>query len=310
MDHKIYLTDPGIFKKGSKFYYHKNSRKVVEPQILERIGKIYTPPAWKNVWYSSNKKCHVLAHGIDNNGKKQYILSDNWINNSRYEKYNRMKMFMRDIKNFKRVIKLESFNYSKETLIKLLFNLMLDLHIRVGNEIYASTNGSYGLTTLRQRHLINHYQFKFIGKSNKLHVIKIPECYNNFLKHYKKNNSDRPLFVYKENNVKKVVSSDDLNDYLKQNMGKEYTCKDFRTYSANILFIKAFLKNSRNEKPSKKIILKSIDSTAQQLGHSRNISRKSYISNNLLDYCYDYFDSASGMSPDVLATKVWESDSC
>lgn len=307
MDHKIYLTDPGIFKKGSKFYYHKSSRQVVEPETLERLGKIYIPPAWKNVWYSSNKKCHVLAHGIDNNGKKQYVLSNDWINNSRYEKYNRMKTFMRDIKRFKKIIKLtEKFNYSKETLIKLLFNLLLDTHIRVGNEIYASTNGSYGLTTLRQRHLINHYQFEFIGKSNKLHNITIPECYNTFLKHYKLNNGNGPLFFYKENDLKKIISSDDLNDYLKQNMGNEYTCKDFRTYSANVLFIKAFLKNSRNQKQSKKIILESIDSTAQQLGHSRNISRKSYISNNLLDYCYDYFDSASGMKPDVLATKVWE----
>jgi DNA topoisomerase-1 len=307
MDHKIYLTDPGIFKKGSKFYYHKSSRQVVEPEMLERLGKIYIPPAWKNVWYSSNKKCHVLAHGIDNNGKKQYVLSNDWINNSRYEKYNRMKTFMRDIKQFKRRIKLtEKFNYSKETLIKLLFNLMLDTHIRVGNEIYASTNGSYGLTTLRQRHLIGNYQFEFIGKSNKLHNITIPEYYNTFLKHYKLNNGNGPLFFYKENDLKKIINSDDLNDYLKRNMGKEYTCKDFRTYSANILFIKSFLKNSQNEKQSKKIILKSIDSTAQQLGHSRNISRKSYISNNLLDYCYDYFESASGMRPEVLATKVWE----
>ena len=89
-------------------------------------------------------------------------------------------------------------------------------------------------------------------------------------------------------------------------MGNEYTCKDFRTYSANILFIKAFLKNAKDNQKSKKIILKSIDNVAQHLGHTRNISRKSYISTNLLDYCYDSFETASQLSPDELVCKIWE----
>jgi DNA topoisomerase-1 len=90
-------------------------------------------------------------------------------------------------------------------------------------------------------------------------------------------------------------------------MGDEYTCKDFRTYSANILFIKAFLKNAKNQqqKKVKAIVLESIDSTAEQLGHTRNISRKSYISNNLLDYCTDHFSSASACDPEQLVKFVW-----
>jgi DNA topoisomerase-1 len=302
MDHKLYLSDKGIFKKNNKFYYFKSGAVVTDTLTLDRLKKVYVPPAWKSVWYASNKNCHVQVRGVDISGKKQYILSEKWINNARYTKYKRMKCFVKDLKVFKKKIKLGKYNTSKEFLIFLLFNLLIDLHIRVGNEIYAETNGSYGLTTLRQKHF-NNNQLSFLGKSNINHTLDIPEKYQVYFKHFKKTNGNGPLFFYNE---KKVITSDELNTYLKEHMGNDYTCKDFRTYSANILFIKAFLKNAKNQHKSKKIILKSIDSTAEHLGHTRNISRKSYISNNLLDYCYDSFETASELSPDELLCKVWE----
>jgi DNA topoisomerase-1 len=214
---------------------------------------------------------------------------------------------MKDIIKFKKKIRLTEYNNSKDFLIHLLFNLLIDTHIRVGNEVYAETNGSYGLTTFRQKHLIingSTFTFSFIGKSNIKHSIDIPTKYHICLKSFKKNNGNGPLFFYGDK--KKVIHSEELNDYLKENMGNEYTCKDFRTYSANILFIKAFLKNSKDNQKSKKIILKSIDNVAEHLGHTRNISRKSYISTNLLDYCYDSFETAASSTPDVLVCKVWD----
>ena len=96
---------------------------------------------------------------------------------------------------------------------------------------------------------------------------------------------------------------------LFENMGSEYTCKDFRTYSANILFIKAFLKNSKQQKNIKKVIIKSIDDSAKLLGHSRSISKKSYISENLINYCTGSFIEASGSTSSELLCKVWESSS-
>jgi DNA topoisomerase-1 len=309
MDHKLYLSDPGIFKKNDKFYYNKTGKQVVESNQLERLNKLRVPPAWGNVWYTSSPKCHIQVHGIDANGKRQYILSEKWVNNSRYTKYLRMKSFIKDLKSFKKKINILKAKNDREQLIFLLFNLLIDTHIRVGNEIYAETNGSYGLTTLRQKHCIfkdNIFTFSFLGKSNINHIIVVPEKYNPFLKKLKKNNGNGPLFYY---NSDKILNSEDLNNYLKTFMGKDYTCKDFRTYSANMLFIKAFLKNSKKNEKVKKIVLDSIDSTAQHLGHSRNISRKSYISNNLLDYCLDSFETASLCSESDLLAKVWE-ESC
>jgi DNA topoisomerase-1 len=255
------------------------------------------------------------VYGIDVGGKKQYIFSEKWVLQSKYEKFNRMKTFIRDITPFKRKIRLPSeVCLSYETLIKLLFNLLIDLHIRVGNEIYAEQNKTYGLTTLRQKHLgvVNSsFVLHFIGKSYMEHLVEIPSEYSPWIRSLVlegKRNKNKALFYYRsENGSMKTIHSEELNNYLKQHMGKEYTCKDFRTYSANMLFIKSFLKNCKMKVKPVKTVLQSIDESAKLLGHTRSIARKSYISNTLIDYCVDSFDVAATCSPSDLLSKVWSS---
>jgi len=303
MNHSIYLKDSGIYKKDNVFRYHSDNNRVSDQSTLLRLNSFRVPPAWEKVWYSSNKKCHVQVHGVDQSGKKQYILSEEWIKNARYRKYNRMKLFMKDLNSFKKKIKLSNLETSYENILKLLFNLLIETHIRVGNEKYVDTNGSYGLTTLRQKHFVND-SFVFTGKSGVCHSVNIPNEYLPFLRKLKLPGGNKPLFWYLGGATVKTITSSELNDYLKKEMGKDYTCKDFRTYSANVLFIKAFLKNSKILNSVKKIILKSIDDSAKELGHSRSISRKSYISNNLLDYCIDSFDSAVKEAPSSLLSRA------
>ena len=304
MNHTSYLRDPGIYKQNNIFYYKKKDQLVTDPKILERVNSFVVPPAWKNVWYASSSRCHIQVHGIDTGGKKQYILSQKWINNAKYSKFQRMKTFMKDIASFKRKIKLKGVVLTRETLIHLLFNLLMDLHIRVGNEIYVPN--SYGLTTLRQKHLklVNgRYQFEFIGKSGIEHTISIPVEYNVWFDRLRGGSQNKHLFLFQGT----PIQSEDLNEYLKRYMGKEYTCKDFRTYSANVLFIHSFLKNSKKVVKStqiKKCVLSSIDESAKLLGHTRTISRKSYISNTLLDYCLDSFGKASKLSESELLELV------
>ena len=183
MDHKLYLTDPGIFK--NKNFYYTGGKPVTDLVVLKRLNKLKPPPAWENVWYASNKDCHIQGYGTDTSGKKQYILSENYINESRSEKYKNMKNFTRKINSFKKRIKLKNEIINRENLICLLFNLLIDTHIRVGNEIYAETNKTYGLTTLRQKHLKfedNAFKFVFTGKSKIKHTILVPSEYNNFMK--------------------------------------------------------------------------------------------------------------------------------
>jgi DNA topoisomerase-1 len=325
---KHFLNDKGIYKKNGNYYFFKNNIKVLDLNILERLNKYRVPPAWKSVWYASDKKSHIQIHGIDSSGKKQYILSDKWINNKRTEKFNRINYFVKDLNSFRNKIRLDKNDdsYSKCFLIKLLFNLLLDLHLRIGNEKYATSNKTYGLTTLRQKHLIiknGELILSFIGKSNIHHNIDIPSEYSTIIKKFIiPNKPNYPLFYYynysnnDSNNNKtmklKSITSEELNNYLKDHMGKDYTCKDFRTYSANILFIKEFLKKSKSiqfipdgsRNNIKKLILTCIDNSAKQLGHSRSICKKSYISDNLLNYCVDSFSDAAGSSFSSLVSKI------
>jgi len=308
MDHSIFLNDPGICIKNSKFYYNKNKKLVTDSTLLTHLKSFKVPPAWNSLWYASNKKCHIHVYGTDASGKKQYIFSDKWINSKKYEKFCRMKQFIKKIDSFKKLIKPLTLEITKDNIIKLLFNLLLDTHIRVGNEIYSKVNNTYGLTTLRKKHLKkvdNNFLFRFTGKSKIKQVIKIPEKYNKILQILNnENNQNNNLFYYVVNNEKIVVTSEDLNTYLKNNMGSEFSCKDFRTYSANVLFVELFLKNCRNNENNKKVIETSIEETAKLLGHSKGISKKSYISENLVNFCLDSFQIAKKLSVDKLLTNI------
>jgi len=289
----------GIYKQGSKFYYYTNNKLVTESSIIERLKQYRVPPAWTAVWYSANPKSHVQVHGVDQGGKKQYILSQDWITRSTNKKYSRLRCFIKDLVAFRRKIRLKQpFEINYSNVICLVFNLLLATHIRVGNEKYVPH--SYGLTTFRQRHFVND-QFIFIGKSGIQHTVDVPGVYIPFLRSLKTTGGKNDvLFWYQRG---KAITSSDLNDYLKQHMGKQYTCKDFRTYSANILFIKAFLKNTKIL-PARQCIVKSIIYSAEHLGHSKNICRKSYISDTLIRYCTDSFDTACGESVESLLSRV------
>ena len=219
MNHTIYLSDPGIYKKENKFYYHSTGTSVPGGSLLDRISKIKVPPAWNHVWYSSNPKCHIQVHGIDSNGKKQYILSESWIKSSKCKKYNRMKMFTSDLESFKRKIKINHWDYSKKCLINLLFQLLIYTHIRVGNEKYAENNKTYGLTTLRQKHFVGG-TFSFVGKSGISHTIEVPKNLLSYIKKLQLQGPNKPLFWYSEKNKMKVLDSEELNEYLKDILAK------------------------------------------------------------------------------------------
>jgi DNA topoisomerase IB len=104
----IVVRYTGIYKKNDKYYFYKNGIKVSDLSILERLNKYRVPPAWKSVWYESDKKSHIQVHGIDSSGKKQYILSDKWINKQKTEKFNRINYFIKDLNSFRTKIKLNN----------------------------------------------------------------------------------------------------------------------------------------------------------------------------------------------------------
>lgn len=275
-----------IYKKGKK-YKHVYNNKIVSDSIENKIKKLGIPPAYKKVWLSKKSNNKVQAISFDNKNRKQYKYHPTFIEKGKRSKYRRLKKFIKIQSSFKRKINedLKISSSLKDCVIANMFVIMMKTNIRVGNKKYCLENGSYGLTTMLKRHLNNDYTFIFKGKSGIKHSIKIKdERLKKFLK-YLKRISGKELFKYKEDNVVKVVTSNDMNDYLQNKTGQDFTCKDFRTLSSNMYFIK-YIKNLQiplNKTQLKQNIVSSLNKTAEKLGHNRSTSKNSYVSPKVIE---------------------------
>lgn len=280
----------GIIKINDKYFYINNNKEVSNDDLL-RIKKLGIPPAWTNVWISQNPDSPIQAIGTDQKGRKQYRYNQNHINQSQIEKFIRLYKFIKKIPKLDKILNEDYLLpfYQKNKIISIMLNIVKDYHLRVGKEIYVKQNKSFGIASLRKKHvkIINDIVYlRFKGKSNQiLHfTIKNP-IYVNAIKMLMKLDGDN-LFQYiiYENEIPKIltISDNDLNKYIKKNMGKEFTIKDFRTYSANLYFIKALISETKKKSPKNRTIIKknivnAFKSTAKKLRHTGAVSKKSYV---------------------------------
>lgn len=291
-------------KKNSKSYeYFKinnnNEIKITDKKILEKINKIYIPPAYKDVHIYLDGK--VLATGIDSVGRKQYIYSEKSKKERELKKHKRLTKLSTNILRLKRKINndLNVYGFTKNKLIALVLKIMDLCNFRGGNKIYEKKYGSYGLTTLHKKHISiknKHIEIDFIGKKgvNNNCIIQNKNIQDIVKKVYKLSNKNDPyIFSIIYNNEDIKISMIDLNDYLKQ---FDITCKDLRTWNANILFLKN-LKNIINNindsyytfnedkklKLRKKFCREAIKETALSLHHTPAICKSSYIFKHILE---------------------------
>ena len=293
-----------ILKKNGSYQYFKinnnnNKIKITDKSTLEKINKIYIAPAYKDVKIYLDKK--VLATGIDNAGRKQYIYSEKSKKEREIKKHKRLTKLSTNILSLKRKINndLNVDGFTKNKLISLVLKIMDLCNFRGGNKIYEKKYGSYGLTTLHKKHIIikNKYiEIDFIGKKgvNNNCIIQNKNIQDIVKKVYKLSNKDDPyIFSIIYNNEDIKISMIDLNDYLKQ---YNITCKDLRTWNANILFLKNLksIINNMNEsyyqlnedkklKLRKKICREAIKETALSLHHTPAICKSSYIFKHILE---------------------------
>jgi DNA topoisomerase-1 len=255
--------------------------------------------------------------GIDGKYIKQYIYNAQHIENAKKKKFSRVKEFIKAIPKLDRSIKKHSKlnNYDKNKVITTILKIVKKLHIRVGKEIYVKRNKSYGVSSLRKRHVTvnkNNIRLKFKSKSNKnvsytITDSKIIADIEILLKL-----DGEKLFQYVNDSGKTIgIRSKDINDYIKRYMGKMFTVKDFRSYAANYYFVKSLMKehssrSPKNKKAIAKNIKNAIDKTAFQLRHTKAISKKSYILNFAIEMYQEnpaYLDKFSGKKiDDVLIT--------
>jgi len=304
-------------KKGNpkikfKYFYLQNNKPVTsEDQI--RINKLGLAPAYVDVWVSDDPKSKIQATGMDAKGRKQYRYNTEHIEEAGINKFLRLYKFIKAVPKLNIAIDKDSKNvlYSKNRTITVILKIIKELNIRVGKEIYAQKNKSFGATSLKKSHikidenkLIAKLNFK--AKSNKQvqYTIDDHEIVKELINLMKL--EGEKLFQYKSESGKVLRVTDvDLNQYIQDNMGKGFTAKDFRTYAANFYFIKALLKETKSRNPvTQKIAKKNIslaqENTAFYLRHTKSISKKSYTMDLIRDMYLnnsDYFIQNKNKQP-------------
>ena len=294
-----------VLKKNGNYEYFKinnnknNQIKITDKSTLEKINKIYIAPAYKDVKIYLDQK--VLATGIDSAGRKQYIYSEGGKKERELKKHKRLAKLSNNILRLKRKINndLNVDGFTKNKLISLVLKIMDLCNFRGGNKIYEKKYGSYGLTTLHKKHIIikNKYiEIDFVGKKgvNNNCIIQNKNIQDIVKKVYKLSNKDDPyIFSITYNNEDIKINMTDLNDYLKQ---FDITCKDLRTWNANILFLKNLksiisninesyyqLNEDKRLKLRKKFCKEAIKETALSLHHTPAICKSSYIFKHILE---------------------------
>lgn len=291
-----YVSDatPGIRRKraGKGFsYIGRDGKPIHEQEELRRIRALAIPPAWTNVWICPNPRGHIQATGRDAKGRKQYRYHPKWRKIRDETKYDRMIAFGNALPFIRERVAhdLALPGLPREKVIAAIVRLLDTTSLRIGNEEYARENGSFGLTTLREDHVdisgsTLHFQFR--GKSGKEREIDIKDRQ---LARIVKKCLDLPgqeLFEYLDDDgTVHIVESGDVNEYLQQVTGQEFTAKDFRTWAGTVVAACALqdLGESETQTQAKKNVVHAVEEAATHLGNTPAICRKSYIHPEVID---------------------------
>lgn len=285
----VYVNDkdPGItrVKKGTGFTYQLEGKPVKDDKHLERIRKLAIPPAWTNVWICKKPNGHIQATGYDARGRKQYRYHPLWETLRNETKFHRLYEFGKLLPSLRLQLEedLAKRDLSVEKVIATVVSLMERTYIRIGNNDYEKMNGSYGLTTLKDKHVKvdgDHIQFSFKGKKGIFHNITLR---NRRLARVVEACRDIPgkeLFQYIDTDgTRKSVDSGMVNQYIKDATGGDFTAKDFRTWAGTLNVLRAFkaMGQAASESDSKKNILAALDEVSKKLGNTRTVCKKYYV---------------------------------
>jgi DNA topoisomerase I len=285
---------PGIRRIGSpkRFRYIHENGKPVNRTTAERARALGIPPAWRNVWICSDPNGHLQATGRDARGRKQYRYHPRWRVVRDETKFGRLSAFARALPRIRArtASDLRQRGLSRERVLATVVRLLEKTLIRVGNEEYARDNHSYGITTMQDGHARigpSTIRFVFRGKSGKEHEVAIHEpCLARIVKACR----DLPgheLFQYlDERGRRRLVGSGDVNAYLREISGEDFTAKDFRTWAGTVLAATT-LAELRHKEPSapatSRRLTKAIELVACRLGNTKAVCRKSYVHPVILD---------------------------
>jgi DNA topoisomerase-1 len=286
----VYVNDhdPGIrrvIRDGGADYVDPAGRRLSDPETLERIRRLAIPPAWTHVWISPDPRGHIQAVGRDARGRKQYRYHADWRAERDAHKYHRMAAFGRALPRLRARVDadLAKPGLPREKVLAAAARLLEITLIRVGNDEYARANKSFGLTTLRKRHMTLSTVgavFEFRGKSGKDHRTSFHDRRLARVLWRCQHLRGQRLFQYvDEAGERRRVESDDVNGYLREAMGEDFSAKDFRTWAATLSAARALCLQSAEpgHAPTKKAVNTCVKAVAGLLGNTAAVCRASYI---------------------------------
>ena len=286
----IYTSDAetaGIIrkKKGKKFSYYKDGEKIKDKVEITRINSLVIPPAWENVWICALDNGHLQATGFDALKRKQYRYHSLWSALRNHTKFYRMLQFGYALPEIRLQLEkdLALRNFEKRKILALVVSLMQRTNIRIGNSIYEKLYGSFGLTTLKGKHVKIQGQkinFSFKGKKGVIHNVDLKSKRLSKLITKCKEIPGKELFQYydDEGNLH-CIDSGMVNDYIKEISGDDFTAKDFRTWSGTVNALIAFkeIGYAENNAQYKKKVKEALNIVASHLGNTGTVCRKYYV---------------------------------
>lgn len=305
-----HVTDeqPGYSRKryGRGFsYLNEEGKRIEDKKLIEKIKALAIPPAWENVWICPHENGHLLATGYDTKERKQYIYHPKFIEWRQNSKFRDLAGFGRSLPIIRRQVEkdLALEGWPKERVLALIVAIMDSKYLRIGNSYYTETNNSYGLTTLRRKHLKSdkgHLELSYTGKKGVIRNVSIEdreicklirECSE--LRGYE-------IFRYEKNaSETEPVYSDDINEYLEQITGEHYTSKNFRTWGGCVLTIDKAeeARELQKKSPNKKFKNILLELVAEELGNTVAVVSEYYVHPSVLEVVTSKQLETYGVSP-------------
>lgn len=286
----VYVNDSGQAgitrkRRGKSFQYIYKNKPLKTKADLDRIKKLVIPPAWENVWICALENGHLQATGFDKRNRKQYRYHPAWNQLRNHTKYYRMVQFGKVLPQIRLNLEqdLSLAGLCQRKVLAAVVSLMERTNIRVGNNVYEKLYGSFGITTLKDKHVDvsgSQIKFSFKGKKGVMHDIG--------LKHKKlakivkecREIPGKELFqYYDENKERCTIDSGMVNSYIKEISGEDFTAKDFRTWAGTVNAFLAFkeLGVSETVTETKKKVVEALDQVAHHLGNTRTVCKKYYV---------------------------------
>jgi DNA topoisomerase I len=273
-------------KRGKSFaYYDAHGQEVKDQRTLARIAALAIPPAWKDVWICPLAHGHIQATGRDAKGRKQYKYHARFRALRDAAKYDHIVRFGERLPRLRRQLRrdLDRAGLDRTRVLSAVVEIMQRTCVRVGNDRYAQTNGSYGLTTLQDRHTHirgPELRFKFRGKSGKQHEVALNDAKLARIVRRCRDVPGQRLFQYEgEDGHYHALTSSDVNDYLRSVTGEPFSAKDFRTWAGTLLAVRALSATEpcKSLSAGRRAVKRALEQVSAELGNTAAICRKSYV---------------------------------